>query len=136
MRSIPPRSSGFAYAASSDDEIIADPNINTVAILTRHDTHAGLVIKTLKAGRNVFVEKPLAISADELSAIGRQLAKPGNGLLTVGFNRRFAPLARQLSLFYIDRSEPMHVHYRVNAGYIPLNSLDSGSRDRRRAHYR
>ena len=111
---------GFAYATSSDEEIINDPNINTVAILTRHDTHADLVIKALKAGKNVFVEKPLAINSTQLLAISKQL-KNSQSLLTVGFNRRFAPLAGQLSAFYKDHTEPMHVHYRVNAGYIPLN---------------
>jgi predicted dehydrogenase len=111
---------GFAYATSSDEEIINDPNINTVAILTRHDTHADLVVKALKAGKNVFVEKPLAINSTQLSAISKQL-KNSQSLLTVGFNRRFAPLAQQLFDFYKDHTEPMHVHYRVNAGYIPLN---------------
>ena len=111
---------GFAYATSSDDEIINDANINTVAILTRHDTHADLVIKALKAGKNVFVEKPLAINSAQLLAISKQL-KNSQSLLTVGFNRRFAPLAQQLFDFYEDHTEPMHVHYRVNAGYIPLN---------------
>ncbi|MGA7192731.1 MAG: bi-domain-containing oxidoreductase [Anaerolineales bacterium] len=111
---------GFAYATSSDDEIINDANVNTVAILTRHDTHADLVIKALKAGKNVFVEKPLAINSVQLLAISKQL-KASQSLLTVGFNRRFAPLAQQLSDFYKDHSEPLHVHYRVNAGYIPLN---------------
>ena len=66
---------GFAYATSSDDEIINDANINTVAILTRHDTHADLVVKALKAGKNVFVEKPLAINGVQLSAISKQLKK-------------------------------------------------------------
>ncbi len=112
---------GFKYAASSDDEIINDPGINTVAILTRHDTHADLVVKALKAGKNVFVEKPLAISGIQLSAISRQLAKTGNGLLTVGFNRRFAPLAGKLHAFLENRSEPLYVHYRINAGILPLN---------------
>ena len=57
---------GFKYATSSDDEIINDPNINTVAILTRHDTHADLIVKALKAGKHVFVEKPLAIDNTQL----------------------------------------------------------------------
>jgi predicted dehydrogenase/threonine dehydrogenase-like Zn-dependent dehydrogenase len=113
---------GFAYATSSDDEIIHDANINTVAILTRHDTHADLVIKALKAGKNVFVEKPLAITSDQLKKILAMVgATRESPLLTVGFNRRFAPLAQQLSIFYKEHTEPMHVHYRVNAGYIPLN---------------
>ena len=60
---------GFAYATSSDDEIINDANINTIAILTRHDTHADLVTKALKAGKNVFVQKPLAINDVQLLAL-------------------------------------------------------------------
>jgi len=115
------RKFGFAYAASSDDEIINDPKVNTVAILTRHDSHADLVVKALKAGKNVFVEKPLAINSDQLSAISKALKAEGCPLMAVGFNRRFSPLARGLSTFYSDRTEPMHVHYRVNAGSIPLN---------------
>ncbi len=112
---------GFQYATSSDDEILNDPNINTVAILTRHDSHADLVAKALKAGKNVFVEKPLAITSDQLSVISKQLRKENGGLLTVGFNRRFAPLAQSLNSQLLTRSEPLHVHYRINAGYIPLN---------------
>lgn len=112
---------GFQYATSSEDEIINDPNVNTVAILTRHDAHAELVVKALKAGKHVFVEKPLAINSNQLSAISKQLLKTENCLLTAGFNRRFAPLAQQLSAFYESRTEPIHVHYRVNAGPIPLN---------------
>ena len=112
---------GFRYATSSNDEIIDDPEINTVAILTRHDTHAELAIKALNAGKNVFVEKPLAINRDQLSAVGDRLSVNSSSLLTVGFNRRFAPLAQQLLAFYRERTEPMHIHYRVNAGVIPLN---------------
>ncbi len=122
---------GFAYASSSDDEILNDPNINTVAILTRHDTHADLVVRALQAGKHVFVEKPLAITAEQLDAIvGATHESP---LLTVGFNRRFAPLAQLLYSFISPpspsrrgaggevRHEPLYMHYRVNAGYIPLN---------------
>jgi predicted dehydrogenase len=112
---------GFVYATSSDNEIINDPDINTVAILTRHDTHADLVVKALKAGKQVFVEKPLAITSDQLSGISKQLLKTDNVLLTVGFNRRFAPLAQQLSAFLKNRTEPLFAHYRLNAGYLPPN---------------
>ncbi len=112
---------GFQYATSDDNEIINDPNINTVAILTRHNTHAELVVKAFQAGKHVFVEKPLAISSKQLSVISNQLLTTENCILTTGFNRRFAPLAQQLSAFYKDRTEPLHVHYRVNAGLIPLN---------------
>ena len=112
---------GFKYATSSDEEIINDPNINTIAILTRHDNHADLIVKGLKARKNVFVEKPLAININQLSLVIKQLLKTKNNLLTVGFNRRFSHFAQQLSSFYFGRTETMHVHYRVNAGYLPTN---------------
>ncbi|MBP6211305.1 MAG: bi-domain-containing oxidoreductase [Anaerolineales bacterium] len=111
---------GFQYATSSEDEIINDPKINTVAILTRHDSHAELVIKALKAGKNVFVEKPLAVDSKQLAAVIKALSTQ-HSLLTVGFNRRFSPLAQSLKSSIANRTEPLHAHYRVNAGYIPLN---------------
>ncbi len=112
---------GFQYATSSEDEIVNDPKVNTVAILTRHDTHADLVVKALKAGKNVFVEKPLAINSVQLSAISKVLKAENSPQLTVGFNRRFAPLIQNLKSSIVNRNEPLHAHYRVNAGYIPLN---------------
>jgi predicted dehydrogenase len=115
------RKYGFSYATSNAEELLADPLVNTVAILTRHDAHAALALQALKTGKHVFVEKPLAMDAAQLDSIARQLRKDGNGLLTVGFNRRFAPLARRLSEFYRGRSEPLYAHYRVNAGYLPAN---------------
>jgi predicted dehydrogenase len=111
---------GFRYATSDEDEIISDPNINTVAILTRHDSHAHLVVKALKAGKHVFVEKPLALSSPQLLSISKQL-KVSQSLLTVGFNRRFAPLAQQLKSSIVNRQSSMYAHYRINAGPIPLN---------------
>ena len=112
---------GFGYATSSNEEIINDPNINAVAILTRHDSHADLVVKALKAGKHVFVEKPLAITSEQVSVISKQLKKTDHCLLLTGFNRRFAPLAQSLHASLVSRTEPVHIHYRVNAGYIPLN---------------
>ncbi|MBE0680660.1 MAG: bi-domain-containing oxidoreductase [Anaerolineales bacterium] len=112
---------GFQYATSSEDEIINDPKVNTVAILTRHDSHADLVVKALKAGKHVFVEKPLAITSNQLSVISKQLKTNNQSLLTVGFNRRFSPLAQSLKSQISNLQEPKYLHYRVNAGYIPLN---------------
>ncbi len=112
---------GFQYATSSEDEIINDPNINAIAILTRHDSHADLVIKALKAGKHVFVEKPLAINSKQLSVISKQLAKTDHCLLLTGFNRRFSPLTQSLNSQHANRNEPIYAHYRINAGYIPLN---------------
>ncbi len=112
---------GFSYATSSADEIINDENVNTVTILTRHDQHTDLVVQALTAGKNVFVEKPLAVNSEQLLEVSEQLLKTDNGILTTGFNRRFAPLAQELAAFYADRVEPLYIHYRINAGYLPLN---------------
>ena len=125
---------GFDYATSSEEEILDDPNINTIAILTRHDSHADLALKALQAGKHVFVEKPLAIDNPGLDKMIAELhanldrqaddndpAAIAAGLLTVGFNRRFAPLARQLAGHFTSRGEPLYMHYRVNAGLLPLN---------------
>lgn len=111
---------GFAWAGSSVDELLADSQINTVAVLTRHDEHADLAVRALQAGKHVMVEKPLALSEEQLQAV-RAALKEAETVLTVGFNRRFAPLAQRLAAFLEGRSEPLYAHYRVNAGYIPLN---------------
>lgn len=115
------RKFGFRYACSADEELINDPKINTVLILTRHDTHAELTLQALQAGKHVFVEKPLALTLGQLTKIGEQLAQPNQPLLLVGFNRRFAPLAKSLQAFLTPRQEALYAHYRVNAGYIPAN---------------
>jgi predicted dehydrogenase len=80
------------------------------------------VVRALQAGRHVFVEKPLAIDPAGLDAVVEALAgaEGGSPLLVVGFNRRFAPLAVELSRFLAERHEPLYMHYRINAGYIPL----------------
>jgi predicted dehydrogenase/threonine dehydrogenase-like Zn-dependent dehydrogenase len=119
----------FGYASSLEHKLLADPQINTIAILTRHHLHAPQTLAAIQAGKHVFCEKPLAINQEELDEIQEALEAniDGNGnkqrapLLTVGFNRRFAPLAQKLGAFLSDRQEPLHAHYRVNAGFIPAN---------------
>lgn len=113
---------GFEYASSSESEVLEDPNVNVLAILTRHHHHARQVTAALRLGKHVFCEKPLAIDPaglDEIQAVMSGLDQAP--LLMVGFNRRFAPLAVRLKEFLQGRSEPLAAHYRVNAGYIPLN---------------
>ena len=112
---------GFKYAASSDDELLQDPDINTLAILTRHDSHASLSMQALQAGKHVFVEKPLAVDSAQLDELAALLNSMGDlPLLMTGFNRRFAPLALKLQAFLADRHEPLVAHYRVNAWLLPL----------------
>jgi predicted dehydrogenase len=114
---------GFKYAAANEDEILQDPQVNTVAILTRHHLHADQVLRALQAGKNVFCEKPLAITREQLVNIRDQvLSQEKSPLLMVGFNRRFAPLALRLYEFIKPRKEPLAITYRINAGYIPLTN--------------
>ncbi len=124
------RKFGYGYATTSDEEIIKDPAINVVAILTRHNLHARQVIASLKAGKRVFCEKPLAMNQAELSEIAKTLKNVKNPVLMTGFNRRYAPLSKRLKEFIDKRSEPLVANYRVNAGHLPkdhwLNDLDVG----------
>lgn len=109
---------GFNYAASDPARIIEDPGVNTVAILTRHHLHAEQVLAALDADKHVFCEKPLAITRDELNTIEDRLENSTGYLLMVGFNRRFAPFAKQMQKFLAESGEPLVAHYRVNAGYL------------------
>lgn len=113
---------GFQNAVSDEQDVLENSQINTIAILTRHHLHARQVQAALNAGKNVFCEKPLALTETELKEIAQALDQnQGRVLLMVGFNRRFAPLAVRLKEFLAGRSEPLIAQYRVNAGYIPPN---------------
>lgn len=118
---------GFHYACSDEQQVLDDPDINTVAVMTRHHLHAQQTLAALRAGKHVFCEKPLAILPEQLDEISRFLwdFEESDGvsaaLLTVGYNRRFAPLAVQLGNFFQGRSEPLVAHYRVNAGNLPAS---------------
>jgi len=114
---------GFSYCSSDYQEIIRDPAINTVVIATRHHLHAQQVIGGLEAGKHVFCEKPLCVSEEELAEIitvyHRARFNATKPLLMVGYNRRFAPLAIQLRDFFKTAHEPLIMHYRINAGFLP-----------------
>jgi predicted dehydrogenase len=112
---------GFEYAASSEGEVLENQNVDAVAILTRHDSHARLIQAALEHGKHVYCEKPLALNAQELLNVFDTLKKYPQQLLVAGFNRRFAPLGAALQQFLSRRSEPFMAHYRVNAGYLPDN---------------
>jgi predicted dehydrogenase len=110
---------GFAHCATDDDQIIDDPNINTIVIATRHNLHASQIVASINSGKNVFCEKPLCLKEEELFGIARAyVAAPKRRLLMVGFNRRFAPMALRMKSFVDEIREPLSLHYRVNAGYI------------------
>jgi predicted dehydrogenase/threonine dehydrogenase-like Zn-dependent dehydrogenase len=121
---------GFKSAVSQVDKILEDPAINTIAILTRHNTHGEIALKALTQGKHVYCEKPLGIRKDEIEKIQQAINKKNSPYLMVGFNRRFAPFALKMKHFFNDRKEPMHMLYRINAGYLPpshwLNDVNIG----------
>ncbi len=108
---------GFNLFTTSPSEIINNKEINTVFIATRHDSHANYVVESLKAGKHVFVEKPLAISNNELEEIKK--AYHGENILMVGFNRRFSQPIGDIKQFFSSVNEPLFINYRINAGFIP-----------------
>jgi len=112
------RKFGFQEATSDYQSLLDDPEINTVFITTRHNVHARMVVEALQAGKHVFVEKPLALNREELAAIGQALTQPPGRHLTVGFNRRFAPLAVRMKGLLERRTQPLSLVYTVNAGAI------------------
>jgi predicted dehydrogenase/threonine dehydrogenase-like Zn-dependent dehydrogenase len=108
----------FSNASSDGADILDNPDIDTVFIATQHDTHAAYTLSALKAGKKVFVEKPLALTEEELEAI-RSFYEGQDGFLMVGFNRRFSPVAQALKKEFLDITDPLVINYRVNAGFIP-----------------
>src|SRR5207248_5238287 len=111
---------GFSYCTSDENQIFNDHAINTVVIATRRHLHASQVLSALRAGKNVFCEKPLCLNEPELVEIVRCYAsQPAGQRLLVGFNRRFAPMALQMKVFLSSPKEPLTMHYRVNAGFVP-----------------
>ena len=109
---------GFERTTTDLDAVFDDDEVDTVFVLTRHDTHARLAVRALEAGKHVFVEKPLALTEAELDAVAEAAHRSGR-LLTVGFNRRFAPLTGRLRAQMAGRAGPVAVIATVNAGEIP-----------------
>ena len=113
---------GARYCTSDPSEIFADASIDAVVIATRHDKHAELTLEAMRSGKSVFVEKPLAISPESLAGVVEAAREWSDPPVMVGFNRRFAPLARACRDVFADLGEPISVTYRVNAGAIPPDS--------------
>src|ERR1019366_4672893 len=117
---------GFETCVTDWHAVIADTAINTVLIATRHDLHAPIVCEALRAGKTVFVEKPLCLSGEELDEIVKVMNQTGNTRLMVGFNRRFAPFAAETRKL----SGPLVMRYRVSVAPLPrghwINNPDIG----------
>jgi predicted dehydrogenase/threonine dehydrogenase-like Zn-dependent dehydrogenase len=116
------RKHGFEQATTDTAALIADPELDTVVIATRHDSHAALTARALAAGKHVFVEKPLALTLEEVDAVERSCTGSDGGrspLLMVGFNRRFAPHVVQMKKLLSGVREPASFIVTVNAGEVP-----------------
>ena len=118
----------YAFAAATTDagEVLERSDTAAVFIATRHGSHAELVATALRAGKHVFVEKPLCITETGLDEVERALQDARRAgfdpCLLVGFNRRFSPHARALQASFRDRRTPMVANYRVNAGVVAAES--------------
>jgi predicted dehydrogenase len=113
---------GFTTASTSADAVLDDESLGAVFIVTRHHTHADLVCRALRTGKAVFVEKPLALTREELDAILEVVAETGNDRLMVGFNRRFAPLFTQMRSRFGPAAPGAATRYLVSAGPLAADS--------------
>lgn len=111
----------FAAAATDPDAVLTDTSIDTVFVATRHDSHASLAAAALRAGKHVFCEKPMAVDEQGLGDV-LSAAENAGRVLTVGFNRRFAPLLIEARSALEPRSGPLVMLYRVSAGAIPADN--------------
>lgn len=113
---------GFERAQTASD-LLHDPAVDAVFIASRNSSHAKYACAALRQGKPVFVEKPLAVDSEQLELIQRAYWDAAAGgsapFLMVGFNRRFAPASEKIRQFFGKRQEPMLVHARINAGFIP-----------------
>jgi len=118
---------GFATASTTADAVLEDESLDAIFVVTRHHTHAELVCRALRTGKAVFVEKPLALTGQELQQIVDVVAETGNDRLMVGFNRRFAPMLGQLKSGFGPGGAASATRYLVNAGRLDSDSwyLDS-----------
>ncbi|MDZ4257977.1 MAG: bi-domain-containing oxidoreductase [Gemmatimonadales bacterium] len=115
------RKFGFQSTTTDTQQLLDDPRVEAVVISTRHDSHAALTVAALDAGKHVFVEKPLALSVEELERVRAAWETKGDRILMVGFNRRFAPQIQRISGLLEGISQPKVMVMTVNAGAIPRN---------------
>jgi predicted dehydrogenase/threonine dehydrogenase-like Zn-dependent dehydrogenase len=113
---------GFAFSTTDYKEIIKDSDVDLVLITTRHNQHANMVAKTLQSGKNVFVEKPLALNLAELNqVIDSYKSAPNSVSLNVGFNRRFSPFVQKMKQLLGSSPSAMNIIATMNAGFIPAD---------------
>jgi predicted dehydrogenase len=119
--------------ATEIGDVLRDGAIDAVVIATRHDRHARQAAEALRAGKHVFVEKPLALTWPELESVSSAASEASAATLMVGFNRRFSPAIQRVAAELADRRTPIMVTYRLNGGYIPrghwIQTAEGGGRN-------
>jgi predicted dehydrogenase/threonine dehydrogenase-like Zn-dependent dehydrogenase len=111
---------GVEYSTTDYKEVLADKGVDMVMICTRHDMHAPMVIESIKAGKNVFVEKPLALNKAELFEIATAVNEQGGSVsVNVGYNRRFSPHVQKVKQVLGNGATGLNIVATMNAGYIP-----------------
>ena len=110
---------GFAYSTSDYKKVSEDPDTDLAFITVPHNLHVPIAKELLKSGKDVFVEKPLAINIDQLKEIIKVRQDTGKRVM-VGFNRRFAPLTKW-ERKQLGSQIPRIITYRVNAGPLPID---------------
>ena len=113
---------GFATASTDAEAVFEDESLDAIFIVTRHHSHAAMVCRALETGKAVFVEKPLALTRDELDRVVEAIAATGNDRLMVGFNRRFAPMLTQMRSQFGPHGAGAVMRYLVNAGPLAADS--------------
>ncbi len=116
------RKFGFEAATTDAASVLDDPVVDAVFVVTRHHSHADFVCQALERGKAVFVEKPLALTEEQLDRVLETVVRTGNDRLMVGFNRRFAPLFTDLRDRFGDPGGPVSARYLVNAGRLQAGS--------------
>lgn len=111
---------GVERSGTDSQDVFEDAEVNLIVVTTRHNSHARQVLQALKAGKHVFVEKPLCLTLDELDQI-EEAAKQSDQQLMVGFNRRFSPHAVKMKQLLDGVDAPKSIIFTVNAGVIPAD---------------
>jgi predicted dehydrogenase len=109
---------GFARCGTDPESALADPAVDLVFVATRHDSHAALAAQALRAGKAVWLEKPVGLTQEDADGVIAAAQESGS-LLTVGYNRRFSAHARAARAAFAERSTPISIHYSVAAGAPP-----------------
>lgn len=109
-----------AYAATDFQEVLKDEKVDVVLIATRHHLHASMAMEAARAGKAVFLEKPMAVNPAELKPLAQALEETQVPFL-VGYNRRFSPFIQKIKEITAQRKNPLIINYRMNAGFIPLD---------------